>query len=90
MTENMKKTTDQLVSEFLDIRDMLRELEAQKKAFEKELKSLTKNGPLVLEDGRTVETVLTYRPYPDTDKMKEYGLYDELSKIVPIRTLKIK
>ncbi len=90
MTENMKKTTEQLVNEFLDIREMLRELEAQKKAFEKELKNLTKNGPLVLEDGRKVETVLTYRPYPDTDKMKEYGLYDELSKMVPVRTLKIK
>lgn len=90
MTENMKKTTDQLVSEFLDIRDMIRELEAQKRAFEKELKNLTKSGPLVLEDGRKVETVTTYRPYPDTDKMKEYGLYDELSKIVPVRTLKIK
>lgn len=90
MTENMKKTTEQLVSEFLDIREMLRELEAQKKAFEKELKSLTKNGPIVLKDGRTVETVLTYRPYPDTHKMKECGLYDELSKIVPVRTLKIK
>lgn len=86
----MKKTTEQLVNEFLDIKKMLRELEAQKRTFEKELKNLTKNGPLVLEDGRKVETVLTYRPYPDTDKMKEYGLYDELSKMVPVRTLKIK
>lgn len=90
MNENMKKTTEQLVNEFLDIREMMRELEAQKRVFEKELKNLTKNGPLVLEDGRKVETVLTYRPYPDTDKMKEYGLYDELSKMVPVRTLKIK
>lgn len=90
MTEKMKKTTEQLVNEFLEIRDMLRELEAQKKVFEKELKNLTKNGPLVLEDGRKVETVLTYRPYPDTEKMKEYGLYDELSKMIPVRTLKIK
>lgn len=90
MTENMTKTTEQLVNEFLDIKKMLRELEAQKRTFEKELKNLTKNGPLVLEDGRKVETVLTYRPYPDTDKMKEYGLYDELSKMVPVRTLKIK
>lgn len=90
MTENMKKTTEQLVNEFLDIREMLRELEAQKKVFEKELKNLTKNGPLLLEDGRKVETVLTYRPYPDTDKMKKYGLYDELSKMIPVRTLKIK
>lgn len=90
MTENIKKTTDQLVNEFLDIREMLRELEAQKKALEKELKNLTKSGPIVLEDGRKVETVLTYRPYPDTDKMKKCGLYDELSKMIPVRTLKIK
>ncbi|MEY8256968.1 hypothetical protein AAK706_04470 [Erysipelotrichaceae bacterium 66-17] len=90
MTENMKKTTDQLVQEFLDISEMFRELNAQKKAFEKELKSLTKNGPIVLKDGRTVETVVTYKPYPDTNKMKECGLYDELSKIITVRTLKIK
>lgn len=35
MTENMKKTTEQLVNEFLDIKKMLRELEAQKRRLTK-------------------------------------------------------
>ena len=52
MTENMTKTTEQLVNEFLDIRDMPRELEAQKKALDTLLKSMTSAGPIELSDGR--------------------------------------
>lgn len=90
MTENMKKTTDQLVSEFLDIRDMLKELEAQKKALDKMLKQMTSAGPIELSDGRTVETVTTTREIVDTNALKAAGLFDSYKKESIINTLKIK
>ncbi len=92
MTKDYTKnlTNEQKADELIKVREMLNELTAIKDLLNDDLKDITKNGPITLTDGRTIETVLTYRPYPDTDKMKEYGLYDELSKIVPIRTLKIK
>lgn len=78
------------VQEWEAVKSALKELEAQKKAVESILKEATANGPLVLADGRTVETVSTTREIVDTAKVKEFGFFDELKKSVSVKTLKIK
>lgn len=90
MNENMKKTTEQLVNEFLEIREMMRELEAQKKALDKMLKQMTSAGPIELSDGRTIETVTTTREIVDTNALKAAGLFDSYKKDSIINTIKIK
>lgn len=78
------------VQELEAVKSALKELEAQKKAVESILKEATANGPLVLADGRTVETVSTTREIVDTKKVKEIGFFDDLKKIIHVKTLVIK
>ncbi len=84
------KEIDTLVKDLTDLREMIKELEAQKKAVESILKEATASGPITLKDGKTVETVSTTREIVDTKKVKEIGFFDDLKKIIHVKTLVIK
>lgn len=81
---------EEKVTEWLEIKAMIKELEASKKLLEVDLKEVTKKGPITLADGRTLETVSTIRTTVDPKKVRALGLFDDLCKQSIINTIKVK
>lgn len=84
------KSLEQKATELLEVRAMLRELEALKKTLENEFKGLTKNGPLVLADGRTVQTIVSHGKRLNYDALKSDGVYENYLKDSTTKKLEIK
>ncbi|WP_300736801.1 hypothetical protein [uncultured Dubosiella sp.] len=92
MTKDYTKnlTNEQKADELIKVREMLNELTAIKDLLNDDLKDITKNGPITLTDGRTIETVITYPRRVNTKLLKASGLYDDYSFESIRKEIKIK